>query len=468
MSWLWRGFQSAVFYYVSCAPCHELAYRRRRRKGAARSKAEKETDQGLYTHPSPFSTNVYWQEDISMGPGPPQKNGKSRREKERQRWRDRVANNKENQRGLMTGNSTDTGASSADTVVVQCSLQGVAELEQERRSGDGWNRRRYQREDEYLWGLDDMSDDGAEDGKYYTTVRNPSVSELHPPIASSLPASRSEAKWMLQPPPSAKIMEGKVQANRSRSGSGGSNVSSKRGEPGLGRQLGERMMEEKRRKGKTPQSGSPAMSRVTTEESGSAAGNTARGQRHDRDEAIARVMRKSTESRSSVEGSESKPKPNCINIPPDGPRTSGPISRSSSGAKEAAAGIPHLGQRPPLSTVVSSTAVSPVQTPPRSARDQAPLSRPPIPPSTASSSSLRVLQELTCPSTALNSARPSSMPVSVPVPASSAAKVGLPEPEGQEDEDLEIPAVESLWPGEFGLSEEGVGERKLERWSMDI
>ncbi|KAL8805264.1 MAG: hypothetical protein Q9182_002032 [Xanthomendoza sp. 2 TL-2023] len=466
MSWLWRGFQSAVFYYVSCAPCHELAYRRRRRKGAARSKAEKETDQGLYTHPSPFSTNVYWHEDMAMGPGPPQRNGKTRREKERQRWRDRVANSKENKRGLMTGNSTDTGASSADTVVAQYSLPGVAELEQERRSGDGWNRRRYQREDEYLWGLDDMSDDGAEDGRYYTTVRNPSVSELHPPIASSLPASRSEAKWMLQPPPSAKIMEGKVQANRSRSGSGGSNGSSKRGEPGLARQLGERMMEEKkRRKGNTSQIGSPAVSRVTTEESGNTASNRTRGQRHDRDEAIARAMRKSTESRSSVENAESKAKPNRINIPPDGPRTSGPISRSSSRAN-AAAGIPTPGQRPPLSTVVSSTAISPVETPPRSARGQAPSLRPALPPSTASSSSLRVLQELTCPSTALNSARPSSVPV--PVPASSAAKVGLPGPDGQEDEDLEIPAVESLWPGEFGFNEEGVGERRLERWSMDI
>ncbi|KAL8688046.1 MAG: hypothetical protein Q9224_004986, partial [Gallowayella concinna] len=225
MSWFWRGFQSAIFFYVSCAPCHELAYRRRRRKGAARSKAEKEMDQGLYTHPSPFSTNVYWREDMTMGPGPPQKNGKSRREKERRRWGAGGVNSKEKQRGLMTGNSTETGASSAVTVVAQNSLQGVAELEQERRSGDGWNRRRYQREDEYLWGFDDTSEDGAEDGRYYTKLRNPSVSDLHPPIASSLPASRSEAKWMLQPPPSAKIMEGKVQANRSRSGSGGSNGS---------------------------------------------------------------------------------------------------------------------------------------------------------------------------------------------------------------------------------------------------
>lgn len=33
MAWFWRGFQSAVFYYVSCAPCSKLAHQRKRHKG---------------------------------------------------------------------------------------------------------------------------------------------------------------------------------------------------------------------------------------------------------------------------------------------------------------------------------------------------------------------------------------------------------------------------------------------------
>ncbi|KAL9007513.1 MAG: hypothetical protein Q9173_007236, partial [Seirophora scorigena] len=273
MSWFWRGFQSAVFYYVSCAPCTQMAYRRRRRKGAARSKNGEEMDQSLYPHPSPFTTNIYWREEMALGPGPPQK--KRDREKERQQ------RSKGSHRDLMTGNSNDTGTSSADTMVATSPLQGVAEMEQERRSEEGWNRRRYQREDESLWGLDDGSEDGHPFTETYCTARNPEVNDLHPPVVSTQPTHRSETKWMLQPPPSAKVMEGKERALRSRSGSGGSNGSSRRGVIGLGRQIGERMVEKKRKEGQAPEasSGSAAMSRATSRESN----DPTRGQRHDRD-----------------------------------------------------------------------------------------------------------------------------------------------------------------------------------------
>ncbi|KAL8729866.1 MAG: hypothetical protein Q9166_004423 [cf. Caloplaca sp. 2 TL-2023] len=456
MSWFWRGFQSAIFYYVSCAPCHELAYRRRRRKGAARSKAEKEMDQGPYPHPSPFNTNVYWQEEMDLGPGPPQKkNGKNRRDMERRHW-GRGGSSKDNQRGLMTGNSTETGVDSEDTVVAQNSLQGVVELEHERRSGDDWNRRRYQRADEFLWGIDDASDDGAEGGNYYTAVRNPSVNDLHPPVVSTIPANRGETRWMLQPPPNAKIMEGKVQANRSRSTSGDSNGSSRR-ELGLGRQLGERMMEEKRRKGQTSQAESPATNRVATEESRASSSTMTRGQRHDRDQHHLRPARTSTESRSSTETSKQKPKRSPINIPLDDFQTLDRSPPLASMAKPVADDI-LLSHRPPLQTIVSSTAISPASP----AKSPARLLRPPLPASTPSTSSLRVLQELSSPSAALNSPRPVSV---VPF---SASKVGLPAPDAQEDDDLEIPEVETLWPGEYRFNATQMEGRRQQRWSMDI
>ncbi|KAI4177866.1 MAG: hypothetical protein LQ348_005752, partial [Seirophora lacunosa] len=250
-----------------------MAYRRRRRKGAARSKNGEEMDQSLYPHPSPFTTNVYWREEMALGPGPPPK--KKDREKERQQ------RSKGSHRDLTTGNSNDTGTSSADTMVATSSLQGVAEMEQERRSEEGWNRRRYQREDESLWGLDDGSEDGHPFTETYCTARNPEVNDLHPPVVSTQPTHRSETRWMLQPPPSAKVMEGKERALRSRSGSGGSNGSSRRGVIGLGRQIGERMVEKKRKEGQAPEasSGSAAMSRATSREST----DPTRGQRHDRD-----------------------------------------------------------------------------------------------------------------------------------------------------------------------------------------
>ncbi|KAL8782726.1 MAG: hypothetical protein Q9213_005150 [Squamulea squamosa] len=462
MSWFWRGTQSAIFYYVSCVPCFELAHRRRRRKGAARSRAEKEKDQGPYPHPSPFSTNAYWQEDIALGPGPPRKKkGQARRDKERKLWGNRGTNDTENQRGLMTANSTDTGASSADTVVAQNPVQGVTELEHERRSGGNWNRRRYQREDEVLWGFNDAGEAGGESGKYYMNVRNPPVNDLHPPIVSTISSNRSETRWMLQPPPSAKFMEGKVRANRSRSTSGGSNGSSKRGEPGLGRQLGERMMEEKRKKCQISQTWSPALSRTPTEESRITSNSVAGGQRHERDINHARPTRKSTGSQSSTESSKPKPRPTSINISVNKLQSANRMPPLVSTAKPTADDV-LPSQRPQLQTIISSAAISPTRSPPKSPHAPARLLRPPLPSSTTSSSSLRALQELTPPSAALNSPRPLSMPTS------PASKLGLPAPDAQEDEDLQIPEVETFWPGDFRFGVTEAEGRRQQRWSMDI
>ncbi|KAL8938772.1 MAG: hypothetical protein Q9216_003718 [Gyalolechia sp. 2 TL-2023] len=463
MSWFWRGFQSAIFYYVSCAPCNELAHRRRRRKGAARTKRERETEQGLYPHPSPFSTNIYWQEEMSLGPGPPQK--KRDRDKERQqRARNRIAN-EECRRDLATGSSAETGTSSADTMVATSSVQGVTAIEQERRSGDDWNRRRYQREDEFLWGVDSVSE--AEDN--YCTARNPAVNDLHPPVVSTQPTHASETRWMLQPPPSAKVMEGKERATRSRSGSGGSNASSRRGEIGLGKQIGERIVEKKRRTGQTPEptTGSAAMSRAASNETSSSI--STRGQRHDRDVPFTRI---STESDSSTTSSNNRIRPpssiHVIPKPKPPPRV--PIQTSNENP------LPRR-HRPPLQTIISSTAISPVN-PPTTTKPKLPIPqylsspRPPLI-QTTSASSLRALQELISPSAALN-ARPV---IGVPYPPPPA----LPDPDENEHLDLEIPAIESLWPplpppttraveggrsvwGLDGSREEILGQR----WSMDV
>ena len=69
-----RGIQSAIFYYLSCAPCTGYSYRKKRRKEADRDRVAKhalEMEQpGLYRHPSPFATNVHWQTEIDLGPTP--------------------------------------------------------------------------------------------------------------------------------------------------------------------------------------------------------------------------------------------------------------------------------------------------------------------------------------------------------------------------------------------------------------
>ncbi|KAA6414446.1 MAG: hypothetical protein FRX48_01195 [Lasallia pustulata] len=237
MAWFWRGFQSAVFYYVSCAPCSKLAHQRKRHKEAQRAKANalNDTEESeLYCNPTPFSTSKYWRDEIMLGPGPPPK-------KERKSG---------NRRDLNSAGQNISNESSTVGVPSEELLEGT----EGRTSGEGWNRKRYQREDELLWGLDGPEDDLGQrprfsrtlttrSGGHYYVARNPAVNDLHPPIVSSAPAHRRETKWMLQPPPSAKVMEGKEKANRSRSGSGGSNGSSKRNvdSMSLGRQIGERL-----------------------------------------------------------------------------------------------------------------------------------------------------------------------------------------------------------------------------------
>lgn len=155
-----------------------------------------------------------------------------------------------------------------------------------------WNRKRYDREDEELWGSNVYNKAGqrlrevitkgkdtagrlfdasrtprereiTEEERYnfYTTPRNPPVNDYHPPVVSSRPASRHEYRWMLQPPPSAKVMEGKVPVSRNGSQNSvnsrrtsrttAASLASKE-ELGLGRLVGEKIVQDKIRNGQRP------------------------------------------------------------------------------------------------------------------------------------------------------------------------------------------------------------------------
>lgn len=67
-NWFLRGFQSAIFYYVTCTPWKESLRRRNRRNEAKRAAAGR-ADDGNYV--GPFQTNEEWAEEILAGPGPP-------------------------------------------------------------------------------------------------------------------------------------------------------------------------------------------------------------------------------------------------------------------------------------------------------------------------------------------------------------------------------------------------------------
>ncbi|UKZ80782.1 hypothetical protein TrVFT333_008547 [Trichoderma virens FT-333] len=260
------ALQSAIFYLLACTPCAEIRHRAKAKDQAKKERVEKaklETQQpGLYRHPSPFNTNPYWQEEISMGPSLPKKS----------------TSKNSSQRGLMSAGGeisalslsgrTNTGDSHTNyedsTLVV--SQDGIL--------SDDWNMRHgYQREDEELWGADwsghklkdafskardsagrliestlGMDKEVTEEERraFYAAPRNPPVNDLHPPVVSSKLPHKEAHKWMLQPPPSAKVMEGKVPVSRAMSSSSrtsGRTVAG--GEEKLARQLQEKLVREK-------------------------------------------------------------------------------------------------------------------------------------------------------------------------------------------------------------------------------
>lgn len=137
---------------------------------------------------------------------------------------------------------------------------------------DTWNLKRYQREDEDLWGLDEApipvrqttsgsSSSGlgsmlgyktsrpgtSRSGSYYS-ARAPPVNDLHPPVVSLPSQDVADNRWMLQPPPKASVMAGRERAtHRSRSGSGASS----RVELSLQRQASTRQLMHRLERGQT-------------------------------------------------------------------------------------------------------------------------------------------------------------------------------------------------------------------------
>jgi len=409
---LLKGIQSAVFYYVSCAPCTKLTYRRKRKAEATRARqlgrAMEDQEPGLYPHPSPFSTNIYWHEEMALGPGPPMKKGGKEK-----------GSRTGSRRELATAGQGSSLGSSADTTIV--AEGGSPGLDESRLSSEGWNRRRYQREDEELWGYDD-SDAGGFEGvgegrrgssigpaglgkagnatpyRYYL-ARNPAVNDLHPPVVSTQPAHKSETRWMLQPPPSAKIMEGKVRANRSRSGSGGS---SRRGGEAvsLGRRVGERLMEEKVKRGEIPPTGA-CLSISMKKSRESDVGDVERdheGQPHDRN------TRRSIESAASTTSRRRKQPPPMLTseeLRPPAPAILASLPPSSVFESQSSL------HRPPSFTNPSSSFTNPTRLEPPSPTPQfvaastyQPHHGQPSLKFTESSDSLDQLQELTSSTTA--------------------------------------------------------------------
>jgi len=192
----------------------------------------------LYQHPAPFEVNPYWQEEISLGPGPPPR-----------RARNRTANSSNTEKSSKTdGGRTVNTTGTQSTMGSQSSSAtdlGLVQKPSSLLGGHSWNRKRYHRPDEeFLEHISEQNDPregpvqqgiamGSSVGvsgwaitkpaSVYYATRAPPVNDLHPPVVSTPPSSWRDRQWMKAKPPSAAFMEGKksvTNLNRSRSGLG--------------------------------------------------------------------------------------------------------------------------------------------------------------------------------------------------------------------------------------------------------
>ncbi|PSN61876.1 hypothetical protein BS50DRAFT_147255 [Corynespora cassiicola Philippines] len=487
MSWLMKGIQSAIFHYASCAPCTGYVFKKQRRKQAKQARKERTKLQleqpDMYHHPEPTGTNPYWQEEIDLGPGPPPR--RARR------------TNTGSQKGVAKMGTNSTVVSQGSSINV--SNSDDMRLSDDTLDDDNWNRKRYQREDEDLWGLSDPAIpvqptvSGSSVGvtgltrpgtsrsmrsESYCTARVPPVNDLHPPIVSLPSPHPIDNRWMVQPPPKASVMSGKVRAtHRSRSGSGASS----RVELSLQRQVSAKQLRYKMERGETPV---PPVSR------GSSYGNRISGQRHDSPRAPVARPPSAASSRRRKRRDTAMTRTELVD------HSSGSSSeartRTSPSPKSTVASL-HVVQvrssRQQLSTVVSSNseAQTGIETENRLPADKrystqmtesSPYGRKPRTPLASSDiSSLNALQELVSPHALLN-----SQFVSAPL---MEARIKLPPSDREEEKILSADrdwigngfAISREWNTEFDThaarlpfdSQLAIPERDPRlRWSVDF
>ncbi|KAI1172407.1 hypothetical protein F4777DRAFT_516590 [Nemania sp. FL0916] len=264
------ALQSVLFYVVACSPCHRAVHKRQLKREAKKQREAKQLEPaGGYRQPEPFSTNPYWSEEITMGPHV------ERRKKKSSCPHRSVSAGGASATSSVPITRSNTGATSIanESKELGTSLSRVSDVTISVSAPDApsaadkdagykstpdmttalphdWNHRRYQREDEELWGselsrtghklMDAIkhagssagrflesslgkdarldSDEEDEDTRYFIPV-HPPVNDYHPPILRR-PPFKGAVRWMVQPPPPARLMEGRIPVSRGSSVSG--------------------------------------------------------------------------------------------------------------------------------------------------------------------------------------------------------------------------------------------------------
>lgn len=290
------------------------------------------------------------------------------------------------QRGLASSGQESRTPSMSEQTNVGDSRTQFTTTPQDATSDD-WNRTRgYQREDEELWGQ--WSGNGHGSGQklmvafskardsagrliestlgiekevteqerrdFYLSPKNPPVNDYHPPVVSSRPTYKDARKWMLQPPPPAKVMEGKVPVSRAvSSGSKSSGRTLVGDESNIGRKMQEKMVKDRLRKESNPTEGELIESLFATRS------NLSIG--HTRSRSLSFNGSDDSLDTSPFERRRSRRRAPLV-VPPgiESDDDDGPISASQmcKTVSQASSTLGHAAQRPKLETIPSTDGSS--------------------------------------------------------------------------------------------------------------
>jgi hypothetical protein len=251
-NWMARGVQSALFFYISCAPCKEERRMKRRRREAkeAQKAYEKEyvdKEPNMKRRPMAFETDPDWLHEIVLGPGPPPQFEAPTLLRKWQKYE--LDTPAETPYGdgpkegplLRSGHLKPGQAQPGHEHRLSNAIDNMKDSLKDAFHPDKWPWKPYHRPDEVLWFRslgDRMNSVGDKMSKMWDKVKSPSqqpelllgrkrahtnesdrdwsrgqnphLSDLHPPIVCSLPATKEDAAWMIMPPPSAAVMSGHV------------------------------------------------------------------------------------------------------------------------------------------------------------------------------------------------------------------------------------------------------------------
>ncbi|GAM86070.1 hypothetical protein ANO11243_040800 [Dothideomycetidae sp. 11243] len=217
-----RGIQSALFYYLSCAPCTEARHRRKRRKEADLARLEKEalnTDALVadyhYKHPLTTNTNPAWDLEIAIGPSKESKAAakiKAKKEKETEpipRSSDSTAkSDKGKQPSSISDPDSEHNAKVQWASTFQRSYIETPIMVPQRTLTNASSRRQPPN--------DPTPTPAQAASPQWLSPVHPPLNEFHPPTVTRYD-SPADISWMLEPPPPARVMRGNEQERPKRS-----------------------------------------------------------------------------------------------------------------------------------------------------------------------------------------------------------------------------------------------------------